>query len=803
MVDDMKFIIPFSAKSSAALSRNIFNFFHFLCDEENLSEEVGIENIAYTLQIGRDAMNFRAAFIVNGIPELVKKLDIFLNDKSRLDLDDDIFIGEIKDSKSRAKNYGLHQDILKDWLLQANLAKIAEHWISGHKLDWRLLYSGTIPKRISLPTYSFERERYWPKFIESSPIHTHLSWNSQEISLKQKKVGGLDLKKKIEDDLIAIVHRILKVPLDKLDVNTNLADFGFDSISLVKCARGISSHFNFKVTPAQLFSNLTISALTGYLQEEYHDEICKFYNEDTGSTDEVCVDEKSISASSDGIEINVNVNKGHGSVAIIGMSGKFPKSDDLEEYWNNLLQGRNCISEIPNERKDWKIYDDEAAGTDKNIIWGGFIEGIQKFDPEFFGLSGDEAEMMDPQQRLLLTYAYKAIEDAGYDSKALTNIAAGVFVAVGNNGYDDIVANSGKEFDGKFLTGSLPSVGPNRVSYFFDLHGPSEPVETACASSLVAIHRAINEINNGVCDIAIVGGVNLIVTSYGHATLNKAGLLSKEGKCKPFSSNADGFVRAEGIGVIVLKRLAVAEKDNDHIYAVIRGSGVNHNGRANFLTAPNPKAQSALLESVYKRSGIDINTVTYIETHGTGTELGDAVEIEGLKSAFKKLGYKQASEQDKPNCAIGSVKSNIGHTELASGMASIIKVIYQMKNKTLVKTIHCDSVNSYLHLEESPFFVVRENQKWDVLKDKSGAPLPRRAGVSAFGLSGVNAHVILEEYVNERANTNHESLPKYKFRENDYWVSKRVDRSERGAFDVNKLHAIGNGNLFSRWYGKA
>ena len=800
----MKFIIPLSAKSAAALNRNISNLHCFLSEEENLSRKINITNIAYTLQLGRDAMSYRVIFIVGSIPELVGKLALFLNDKDKLSLSDGVFIGDVNnDSKNRTRTERVSQDILKDWLFQGNLVKISEHWISDNKISWQYLYGDIVPNRISLPTYSFEKERYWPKLVESSIVVNKPAFRLENITPAQRQVDDLDLREKIESDLKGFVHQLLKVPMDKLDVNINLADFGFDSISLVKCARAISNHFKLTITPAQFFSNLTIGALANYLQEEYHDEINKFYNKKITTSSESPGVAKSFTIRSESIETDSDINRGYEPIAIVGMSGKFPKSDDLDEYWENLQQGKNCISKIPNERRDWSDYYDQISEDKTNVIWGGFIEGVKKFDPQFFGLSDEEAEMMDPQQRLLLTYAYKAIEDAGYDPKTLPDIATGVFIAIGNNGYDRIVESSGKQFDGNFLTGALPSVGPNRISYFFDLHGPSEPVETACASSLVAIHRAINEINNGVCDIAIVGGVNLIVTPHGQVALNKAGLLSKEGKCKPFSSSADGFVRAEGIGVLILKRLTIAEKDNDKVYALIRGSGINHNGRANFLTAPNPRAQSALLESVYKKAGIDINTITYIEAHGTGTELGDAVEIEGLKSAFRKLGYKRTLDKGNSNCAIGSVKSNIGHTELASGMASIIKVLYQIKNKTLVKTIHCDSVSSHLQLEESPFYIIRENQKWDALNDESGIPLPRRAGVSAFGLSGVNAHIILEEYIDERTDAKRESLPGYKFCENNYWAPKKINQFEHGAFNANKLNNIENNKLFLRWYGKA
>lgn len=751
------FIIPISAKSSAALNRNISNLYNFLSDKENLSEKINIANIAYTLQAGRDSMNYRAVFIVENISELVEKLALFLND-SQFSLGNGILVSDLDSNKHRPQTEIVQQDILEDWFAQENWEKLAEYWVSGNKVSWDVFYKDLIVNRVALPSYSFEKEQYWPKLKNLSAVKNEESIGVEKILPVRRINDEIDFLEKIEHDLTKFVHLLLRIPLDRLDANVNLTEFGFDSVNLVKYARTISDHFNVIITPAKLFSNLTISSIAHYLQKEHRGEINKLYSENVFSINKGNDDSQGETINSDHsqldeIKLDNNERGVFEPIAIIGISGKFPKSNSLDQYWENLLAGKDCISEIPAERWNWKDYYSESPedSNKTDIIWGGFLDDIQKFDPKFFGLSDEEAEVLDPQQRLLLKYAYKAIEDAGYNPKTLSNSSTGVFMGIGNNGYDRIVENSGRLLDGNFLTGALPSVGPNRISYCFDFHGPSEPIETACASSLVAINKAISEINNGVCDIAIVGAVNVIVTPSGHIAFNKAGLLSKEGRCKPFSSNADGFVRAEGVGVLVLKRLSSAKKDNDQIYAVIRGSGVNHNGKANFLTAPNPRAQSDLLESVYRKAGVDINTVTYIETHGTGTELGDAIEIEGLKSAFKNLNHQQSLRKVESSCAIGSVKSNIGHTELASGMASIIKVLYQMKTKTLAKTIHCDSINPYLQLEDSPFYIVRENQKWDTVNDEVGIPLPRRAGISAFGLSGVNAHVILEEYIDKQA----------------------------------------------------
>ena len=246
------------------------------------------------------------------------------------------------------------------------------------------------------------------------------------------------------------------------------------------------------------------------------------------------------------------------------------------------------------------------------------------------------------------------------------------------------------------------------MSYFLNIHGPSEPIETACSSSLVAIHRAVNAIENGSCEMAIVGGINTIVTPDNHISFNKAGMLSIDGRCKSFSDKANGYVRGEGAGMIFLKKLKDAEQAGDHIYGVIRSTAENHGGRANSLTSPNPKAQAELLKTAYTKAGIDPRTVSYIEAHGTGTELGDPIEINGLKAAFKELYQATGDTQvTTAHCGLGTVKTNIGHLELAAGIAGVIKVLLQLKHKTLVKSLHCDVINPYIQLAGSPFYIVQ------------------------------------------------------------------------------------------------
>ena len=437
-------------------------------------------------------------------------------------------------------------------------------------------------------------------------------------------------------------------------------------------------------------------------------------------------------------------------IAIIGMAARLPGAPDVDAFWHNLAQGRDSITEIPASRWDWRaVWGDPAREDNRtHVKWGGFIEGVDEFDPLFFGISPKEAEVMDPQQRLLMEYTWRAIEDAGIAPSSLSGRQVALYVGTAGGGYASLIARAGLAIEGYSATAIVPSVGPNRMSYLLNLHGPSEPVETACSSSLVALRKGVMALQHGGCELAIVGGVNTMVTPDAHISFSKAGMLSARGRCATFSAQADGYARGEGVGMLVLKKLKQAQADGDPIHGVIRATAENHGGRANSLTAPNPKAQAELLEQAYTQAGVDPRSIGYIEAHGTGTALGDPIEINGLKTAFKRL-YEQAQapQPEQPHCGIGSVKTNIGHLELAAGVAGVIKVLLQLKHRTLAKSLHAEELNPYIQLEGSPFYIVRESLPWPAPLDAQGRELPRRAGVSSFGFGGVNAHVVLEEYV--------------------------------------------------------
>ncbi|WP_207635815.1 SDR family NAD(P)-dependent oxidoreductase [Ruminiclostridium papyrosolvens] len=563
---------------------------------------------------------------------------------------------------------------------------------------------------------------------------------------------------KLQSALELTVSKLLKAKVQDIDADTELSEYGFDSLTFTQFTNKLNQEYGFKLTPTIFFEYPTIHSFAEYLIQEHKGVFAAqaksvthiYATED--EVEEVPILKKRRARFAEAAVETVSMPGPTASepIAVVGMSGVFPKSRDVHEFWRNLIEGQDCIMEIPNDRWNWQeYYGDPLTEINKtNIKWGGFIDGVAEFDPLFFGISPREAELMDPQQRLLMTYVWKAIEDAGYAAESLSGSQTAIFAATTGTGYNALISQANVPIEGYSSTGIVPSVGPNRMSYFLNIHGPSEPIETACSSSLVAIHRAVVAIQNGDCDMAIAGGVNTIVTPENYISFNKAGMLCEDGRCKTFSNKANGYVRGEGVGMLFLKKLKDAEEAGDNIYGIIKGTAENHGGRATSLTAPNPKAQAELLIAAYTKAGIDPRTVTYIEAHGTGTELGDPIEINGLKAAFKEL-YQTTGDSNviSTHCGLGSVKSNIGHLELAAGIAGVIKVLLQMKHKTLVKSLHCDTVNPYIQLQDSPFYIVKETKEWKFLQDTKGQNLPRRAGVSSFGFGGSNAHVVIEEYV--------------------------------------------------------
>lgn len=431
-----------------------------------------------------------------------------------------------------------------------------------------------------------------------------------------------------------------------------------------------------------------------------------------------------------------------GDIAIIGMAGRFPEADDIEEFWRNLLEGKDCISTIPERLWDWREYWDERKGINGRsyLKWGGFLSDNRTFDHLFFGMSKLEAETMDPQERVFLETVHHTFEDAGYNRKKRENYRTGLYVGIMWGQY--------QLYGGMDATaGSSYASIANRASYFFDLRGPSIPLDTMCSGSMTTVHLACESIRNGEVDMAIAGGVNLTTHPNKYFVLSKTGFGASHGRCKSFSDEGDGYVPSEGVGAVLLKSLDAAIRDGDRIYGVIKASAINHGGRMNGFTVPSAQSQEELVTVSLDKSSIDPETISYVEAHAPGTALGDPIEVRALTSAFRK--HTDATQY----CSIGSVKSNIGHLESAASFASIVKVIKQMQEKTLVPSIHLEKVNTNINFEKSPFYLQKELAPWKTVIKKTAdglEELPRRAAINSFGAGGANAHMIVEEYIYDK-----------------------------------------------------
>ncbi|WP_315823373.1 polyketide synthase [Paraflavitalea speifideaquila] len=391
-------------------------------------------------------------------------------------------------------------------------------------------------------------------------------------------------------------------------------------------------------------------------------------------------------------------------IAVIGMSCRFPGASNYEEFWENLKAGRSGIEEVLANRWNWRDYwGDPATEKNKsNSKWGGFLEGVANFDIDFFGLSAREVERMDPQQRLMLELTWACLEDAGIRPTTVSGEQVGVFLGVFNFDYKELQERGGQlSIEAHHSTGTASAIIANRVSYYYNFKGPSVPLDTACSSSLSAIHAALQSLQLGECKMALAGGINLLLTPTRHISFSKTGMLSPTGSCKTFDDGADGYVRGEGAGLILLKPLEQALADKDPIYGIIKGSAVNHGGKTYSLTYPNPDAQRDVIIAAQQMAGVTPDTIGYIEAHGTGTPKGDPIEFKGLVNAFQGLGQEMSLTNNY--CALGSVKTNIGHLEAAAGIAGVIKVLLSMQHRQLPGLLHFQQLNHRISLAGTPF----------------------------------------------------------------------------------------------------
>jgi|GEM_PF-4035511 acyl transferase domain-containing protein len=433
-------------------------------------------------------------------------------------------------------------------------------------------------------------------------------------------------------------------------------------------------------------------------------------------------------------------------IAVIGMSCRLPGATSYQQFWQNICNKENSIVEIPQERFVWQEYYSQSKDEANKTVskWGGFLNNIADFDPLFFNISPQEARFIDPQQRLMLELTWKSLEDANIPARLIKGKDVGVFYSAYRNDYQEYILAQKEDIAPHMATGISNGIIANRVSYFLDITGPSMVVDAACAGSLVAIDMAIKSLLNNECELAFAGGVNIICSPITYLEFGKMRMLSPVGKCKTFSEDADGYVRGEGGGVLLLKPLNKALTDGDKIHAVIKGIAVKHGGgKVSSLTRPRAEAQAEVITKAWQQAGVPPSQIGLLEAHGTGTPVGDAIEIEGIKLAWQNLHnhYNEVIGQNREICAISAVKTNIGHLESAAGVAGVIKAILAMQKNKIPPISNFSKLNPQINLADTSLHIVTELQEWHSENDNE-----LYAGVSSFGFGGVNSHIALANY---------------------------------------------------------
>ena len=594
------------------------------------------------------------------------------------------------------------------------LASIRENVAEFHGISVGailLVKPQSVPKTSS---GKIQRRKTRELFLEGK-LGVLAAWRAQESSESEGDLSNVQTTKgdavfredKISEDwLVARLSEALKLSPSEIESRVPFTRYGLDSLGAVSLAGRLQDALSRTLPASLLFDYPTIESLVRHLN---HGSMPRH---------------ASLGMS----------NMASEPVALIGFGCRFPQADSPQEFWELLRNGVDAISEVPRERWDAEALYDPVPGVPgkANTKWGGFLKDVDMFAAEFFEISPREAAQMDPQQRLLLEVAWEALENSGIPASRLVGGRTGVFVGISGFDYSVFQFKHRSLLDAYAGTGLAHSIAANRISYFFDLRGPSVVVDTACSSSLVAIHQACESLRRGESDLALSGGVNLMLSPEITIALSHARMMASDGRCKTFDNRADGYVRGEGCAMAVLKRLSDAERDGNPILALIHGSAVNQDGRSNGLTAPNGPAQTAVVGEALRNAGIAPDEVSYVECHGTGTALGDPQEVEALQQVLNASGNRTAK------CWIGSVKTNIGHLEAAAGIAGLLKVALSLKNKRLPASLHCNELNSRIRLDRSIFDIPAELVDWP--------PGTRRiAGVSSFGFGGTNCHVVLGE----------------------------------------------------------
>ncbi|MGW4420958.1 beta-ketoacyl synthase N-terminal-like domain-containing protein [Streptosporangium sp. NPDC004631] len=531
------------------------------------------------------------------------------------------------------------------------------------------------------------------------------------------------------------IAQVVEREAQELDGPDALRELNMDSLTRMNITLRFAADLG-DVPPTLMFEYMSVESLAEFLRRDYEHRLRNVVGDDSPiSVEAAPVPNRQRVKNPD--------SRPSDEIAVIAVTGRYPGAPDIETLWGNLREGVSSIREVPEDRWDWRPHFDERRGRDQKSYgrWGGFIDGVADFDADFFGILPRDAVNMDPQERLFLETCWHLLEQAGQLGITTHESRTGVFFGTMNSTYGKIGAADWPmgRLDG---ASSAPWSIANRVSYFFDFHGPSFAVDSACSSSLTAVHLACESLRRGECRAAIAGGANLLLHPSHLVGLSMAGMLSSDGACKVFDAAADGFVPGEGVGAVLLKTLSDALADGDEIWGVIKGSAVNTAGRTSGFTVPNPVVQSDLVAAAIAQAGVDPRTITYVEAHGTGTELGDPIEIAGLSRALT------VDRSEAEACAIGSIKANIGHLEGAAGVAGLTKVLLQLRHREIAPCVNLNELNP--KISTGTLWFPRVLTPW-VAAVEDGREAPLRAGVSSFGAGGANAHVIVEEFRSPRA----------------------------------------------------